>query len=167
VNPAFRIRKAEPRDGPAVLELVRALADFEHLPGPDDHAAQRIIDHGFGAHPCFEAILAEVERELAGFALYFFTYSTFAARPSLYLEDLFVRPEHRRQGIGSQLLHHLAAIAIERDCGRFEWTVLDWNESAQRFYQSLGAKVLPQWRICRIDDRSTLEALATGTQLRQ
>ncbi len=165
-SPAVRIRNADPKDGQALVALVRALAEFEHLPGPDEEAAQRLIQHGFGERRYFEALVAETDAataaEVAGFALYFTTYSTFLARPTLYLEDLFVRPEHRRKGIATNLLRRLAAIALERDCGRFEWSVLDWNVNAQRFYEELGAEVLPQWRICRIDDRAALARLANG-----
>ena len=162
----YRIRPAARSDLASIVGLIRALADFEHLPGPDEEAVARLEKHGFGPSPYFEALVVEVNEAVVGFALFFMTYSTFLARPSLYLEDLFVLPNHRRQGIATALFRRLAAIAVERDCGRFEWTVLDWNQSAQDFYTALGANVLPDWRICRIDRQTILTRLANGISSR-
>jgi GNAT superfamily N-acetyltransferase len=145
------IRAASPSDGAAFIALVRALAAFESLPAPDAAAAARLLDHAFGPRPRFELRVVELAGDLVAYAVFFETYSTFLARPSLYLEDLFVSEAVRGRGIGKALLVHLAGLAVERGCGRFEWTVLDWNENAQRFYRGLGARVLTEWQLCRLD----------------
>jgi GNAT superfamily N-acetyltransferase len=115
----------------------------------------------FGARPSCEAIVAELGGRSVGFALYFTTFSTFLCKPGIYLEDLFVEPAHRGAGIGKALLRSLASIAIERDCGRFEWRVLDWNEPSIRFYRSLGATLMPEWQLVRMT-RPEIAALAKG-----
>ena len=135
----FRIRPALPADGPVVVELIRGLADFEKLPGPDAAAEARFLEHAFGPQARFGLLVAEVEGRVRGYALFFETYSTFRAAPSLFLEDLYVDPDVRRRGIGRAFMLELARTAVARGCERFEWTVLDWNENAQRFYRSLGA----------------------------
>ena len=104
----------------------------------------------FGERPAAEALVAERGGEVVAFALFFTNFSTFLAQPGLYLEDLYVKPEHRGAGIGEALLKRLAQLAVERGCGRFEWSVLDWNENAIRFYERMGATVMPEWRICRV-----------------
>jgi GNAT superfamily N-acetyltransferase len=142
------IRAAEPRDLPSVVTLVRALAEYEKLQGPDDAAARRLADD-FAAGR-YSLLVAERDGALVGYALYFFTYSTFLARPSLYLEDLFVHPDARGGGIGERFMRALAKEAVARGCGRFEWTVLDWNVDAQKFYRRLGAEVLSTWWTCRV-----------------
>src|SRR5262249_34589361 len=106
---------------------------------------------GFGARRYYDALVAEMDGEIVAYAIYLETYSTFLARPTLYLEDVFVHPRVRRHGIGSAIMERLRAIAVERGCGRFEWTVLDWNEAAQRFYERIGAKRLAEWRVCRVE----------------
>ena len=111
---------------------------------------EKLHPHLFGPKPVVEALVGECEGEVMAFALYFTNFSTFLAKPGLYLEDLYVRPAHRRSGLGKLLLTRLAQIAVERDYGRFEWSVLDWNEDAIRFYENMGASVLPEWRICRL-----------------
>ena len=141
------IRAAEPRDLPSVVALVRALADFEKLEGPDDDAARRLADD-FGAGR-YSLFVAEQGGAIVGYALYFFTYSTFLAKPSLYLEDLFVHPGARGRGIGERFMRALAQVAVERGCGRFEWTVLDWNVDAQKLYEGIGAKLLGEWKLVR------------------
>jgi GNAT superfamily N-acetyltransferase len=113
-------------------------------------------DHLFGAHPCIEALLADHQGKSIGFALFFTNYSTFLTKPGLYLEDLFVISEYRGKGVGKAILSALARLALERNCGRLEWSVLDWNEPAIAFYQRMGATVLPDWRTCRV----TGEAIA-------
>ena len=153
---ASRVRAARPTDGPAFVGLVRALADFEKLPPPDDGAGSRLLEHAFGPAPRFELLVAEVDARVVAYAVFFPMYSTFRAESSLYLEDLFVHPDARRQGIGRALMHALAGLAVARGCVRFEWTVLDWNEGAQRFYRSLGANILREWYTCRLEG----EALA-------
>jgi len=150
LSSSVRIAPARPDDVPALFALVRALADFERLShlvsGGEDDLRQEL----FGVHPVIESVLAWDGARAVGFALYFHNYSTFLARRGLYLEDLFVVPEVRGRGIGRALVAHCARVAVTRGCGRFEWSVLDWNESAIRFYRSLGAEVLPDWRICRV-----------------
>ena len=155
------IRAAEARDLAAVVGLVRALADFEKLPGPDEAAARRLADD-FAAGR-YSLLVAEAGERVIGYALYFFTYSTFLAQASLYLEDLFVHPGARGRGIGARFMRQLATVAVARCCGRFEWTVLDWNVAAQEFYRSLGAELLPDWRTCRITG-AALTQLASSTQ---
>jgi GNAT superfamily N-acetyltransferase len=133
-----------------VFALVRALAEYERLShlvtGTEDDLRQEL----FGVHPVIEAVVAWVDDRAVGFALFFHNYSTFLARRGLYLEDLFVVPEVRGRGIGKALIAHCARVAVERGCGRFEWSVLDWNEPAIAFYRSIGAELLPDWRICRL-----------------
>lgn len=153
------IRRATPADGAAYIQLVRALAAFEALPAPDDAAAARLLEHAFGPRPRYELLVVELGGGLVAYAAFFETYSTFRAQPSLYLEDLFVREDARRRGIGEQLLRQLARLAVERGCGRFEWSVLDWNERARTFYRSLGARISTEWQLCRVDGEA-LTALA-------
>ncbi len=155
------IRAAAARDLPAVVGLVRALADFEKLPGPDEAAARRLTDDF--AQQRFSLLVAEAGGSVIGYALYFFTYSTFLARPSLYLEDLFVHPGARGRGIGERFMRTLAAEAVRRGCGRFEWTVLDWNVEAQRFYERLGAEVLPSWWTCRLTGDALTKLAASAS----
>jgi GNAT superfamily N-acetyltransferase len=149
-SPAISIRAAEPRDLEAIVRLIAGLAEFERLTHLLEVTPESLRPHLFGARPVAEALVVEKSERLVAFALFFTNFSTFLGRPGLYLEDLFVEPEHRGQGIGEALLTRLAQLAVERGCGRFEWSVLDWNENAIRFYERLGAKLLPDWRICRI-----------------
>jgi GNAT superfamily N-acetyltransferase len=149
----IRIRPARPADVADLHRLIRGLAEYERL---TDICVATEDDLGaalFGAVPAAEALIARPESNpelCAGFALFFYTYSTFLGRRTLWLEDLFVRPEFRGAGLGRRFLEVLAALARERNCGRFEWAVLDWNEPAIRFYRSLGATILPDWRIARV-----------------
>ena len=131
------------------MALVEALAAYEQLPRPDERAKQRLLEHAFTDPPKFELWLAELDGQVVAYAATFVTYSTFLAKPTLFLEDLFVHPTARRQGIGNAMMAHLEAIARQRDCGRFEWTVLDWNEGAQAFYRGFGAEILDGWRVVR------------------
>lgn len=142
------LRAATAADLPAVIELVRGLADYEKLPGPDEAAARRLADD-FGAGR-YHLLVAETDGRIVGYALYFFTYSTFLARPSLYLEDLFVHPDVRGRGVGGRFMRALAGEAVRAGCGRFEWSVLDWNVRAQKFYRSLGADIHEDWQLCRM-----------------
>jgi GNAT superfamily N-acetyltransferase len=153
------LRPATPADGPAYLGLVRALAVFEVLEPPDAAAAERLLRDAFGPRPRYELLLAELGGRVVAYAAFFETYSTFRALPSLYLEDLFVHEAARGRGIGTLLLSQLGWLALERGCGRFEWTVLDWNERARRFYRSLGANIQKEWQLCRVDGEA-LVALA-------
>ena len=147
---SFSIRPARLGDEHAIFTLVRALAEYEHLTHAVIGDAGQLARDLFGARPAAEALLVESAAGVVGFALFFGNYSTFLTRPGLYLEDIFVLPECRGQGMGKALLRAVARIADERGCGRLEWSVLAWNTSAIGFYESLGAKVLPDWRICRV-----------------
>jgi GNAT superfamily N-acetyltransferase len=144
------IRPGTKRDVTLIVELIRGLAEYERLLHEVEATAARIRRHGFGRPRYFETLLAEADGRAIGFALYFFTYSTFLARPSLYLEDLYVRPEARGRGAGKALLAELARIARRRGCGRMEWAVLDWNEPSIRFYESLGARLRKDWVLTRL-----------------
>ena len=150
------IRPAVPADVPLIQELIRGLAQYEHLLDVCVGTEEDLREHLFGARPYCEVLIAEGDAGPAGFALFFHNYSTFLARPGIYLEDLFVLPARRGAGVGHALLQRLAAIARERGCGRLEWAVLDWNEPAIGFYKRLGAKLLDDWTICRLEG----EALA-------
>ena len=146
----FALRPAEPRDLDAIVGLIGELAEFERLTHLLQVTPQTLEPHLFGARPVVEALVAEREGAVVAFALFFTNFSTFLGKPGLYLEDLIVDPAQRGQGIGQALLERLARIAVERDYGRFEWSVLDWNENAIRFYERMGATVMPEWRICRV-----------------
>jgi GNAT superfamily N-acetyltransferase len=150
VTPPFTLRGAEPRDLPAIVGLIGELAEFENLAHLMRATPDALHPHLFGERPLAEALVAEVDGRVVAFALFFTNFSTFLARPGLYLEDLYVQPAQRSRGIGRALLARLAGLARERGCGRFEWSVLDWNENAIRFYESAGATVMPDWRICRV-----------------
>jgi GNAT superfamily N-acetyltransferase len=148
----FLIRPARPEDGQLLVNLVRELAVYEKL---EQHARATPDDfrrHLFGPRPAAEAAVAEVEGEPIGFALWFSTFSTFRGQPGLYLEDIFVKPGFRGRGIGKGLLAAVARRAVERGCGRLEWSVLDWNAPAIGFYRSLGARPMDEWTVYRIDD---------------
>ena len=147
---AFTLRAAELRDVAPIVQLIRELAEFERLTHLLQVTPEKLRPHLFGEKPAAEAMVAEVQGQVVAFALFFTNFSTFLAQPGLYLEDLFVQPAHRGSGIGEALLTRLAALAVERGYGRFEWSVLDWNENAIRFYQRMGATMMPDWRICRI-----------------
>lgn len=149
-----RLRAAEPNDLDAIVALIGELAEFENLTHllevTPDKLRPHLFGHQPGERPVAECVVGEVGGEVVAFALFFTNFSTFLARPGLYLEDLYVRPAQRGTGLGKALLEHLGRLAAERGCGRFEWSVLDWNERAIRFYEGLGATVMPDWRICRI-----------------
>jgi GNAT superfamily N-acetyltransferase len=149
-------RPATPGDVPAILSFIRALADYEKLTHACIATERLLHEHLFGSHPAAEVLIAEVSGKPVGFALFFGTFSTFLAKPGIYLEDLFVVPEARGLGVGKALLLAVAKIAADRNCGRLEWTVLDWNEPAIGFYKKLGAVPLEDWTTYRV----TGEALA-------
>lgn len=155
------VRSATPADVPTLFDLIKQLAEYEKLSSAVTGDPISLEVHLFGYRPFVEAILAEWMGETVGFALFFPNYSTFLTKPGIYLEDLFVLPEHRGKGIGKALLGYVARLAIDRDCGRLEWSVLDWNEPAIGFYQRMGASVLPDWRICRVTGEN-LTNLASG-----
>ena len=146
----MHIRKAVRDDGAAYLELVRALAVYEKLDPPTDAACERLLTHAFGEPPMYELFVAEDEGPIVAYAVTFHTYSTFRALPTLFLEDLFVHPEARRRGIARAMIAHLQALAVERGCGRMEWTVLDWNTPAKDLYDAIGAEWLEAWQIRRL-----------------
>jgi GNAT superfamily N-acetyltransferase len=146
----FEIRGARPDDVPAIHAMIAALAEFERLSHLCVATERDIADALFGPRPAAEVLLATANGVPAGFALFFHSFSTFLGRRGLWLEDLFVLPEFRRRGAAQALLRALAGIAVERGCGRFEWAVLDWNTPAIDFYRTLGATVLPDWRIVRV-----------------
>ncbi|MBI3228771.1 MAG: GNAT family N-acetyltransferase [Burkholderiales bacterium] len=155
----FSIRPAQVKDIPAILEMIKELADFEKL-SHMVHATEESLQNAlFGEHPACEALVGCDQNEPIGFALFYHNFSTFVGKRGLHLEDLYVKPAYRSFGHGRDLLVEVARIAVARDCGRFEWVVLDWNDSAIDFYQGLGAEILPDWRICRITG-ALLEHLA-------
>jgi len=148
----YTLRAAQPADVPELLRLIHALAVYEKLEDMAVGTPELLQAALFGARPAAEAVIAERRGRSVGFALFFTTFSTFLCKPGIYLEDLFVEPEHRGAGIGKALLRHLAALACERGCGRLEWRVLDWNTPSIRFYESLGAALLPEWELVRMTE---------------
>ncbi|MDC8756343.1 GNAT family N-acetyltransferase [Janthinobacterium fluminis] len=149
-SPAFSIRPAQPADVAPIYSMILELAVFEKL----EHmvvATEAMLHEGlFGAKPACEAIVGVEDGEVVTFALFFHNFSTFLTRKGMYLEDLYVRQAHRGKGYGRQMLVALAQLALERNCGRFEWSVLDWNANAIKLYTGMGAELLPEWRICRV-----------------
>lgn len=143
------IRPATPADVPTIVCLIRALAEYEKLSFEVVLDEAKLNSHLFGPRPYAEALMAEADGKSVGFALFFHNYSTFEGKPGIYLEDLYVMPEYRGRGLGKALLVALAKLAVERDCGRVEWSVLDWNEPSIRFYESLGAVAKKEWIIYR------------------
>ncbi len=156
------IRPATPDDLPLIAELIRALADYEKLLHEvrfdDNDLASRL----FGPRPYAEVIIGEVDGVAQGFALFFHNFSTFEGKPGVYLEDLFVRPDARGSGLGKALLAELAQIAVDRDCARLEWSVLDWNDPAIGFYKALGAKPMDEWTVFRVDGAALSKLAGTG-----
>jgi GNAT superfamily N-acetyltransferase len=152
----FRIRDAAAADVGVILRLIRGLAEYERAPDAVTATEEDLLRDGFGDRPRFHVVLAEWDGAAVGYAFYFFNYSTWQGRPGLYLEDLFVVPEYRGWGIGKALLVHLARIAVEKGCARYQWQVLDWNEPAIRFYEAMGARVMREW----LDVRVTGDALS-------
>ena len=158
------IRRGTRRDVPTILALIRGLADYEKLLPECVATPAKLRRDGFGRRPYFHTLICRRGGRPVGFALYFFTYSTFLARPTLYLEDLFVLPAERGRGAGLALLRALARLAVRRGCGRMEWTVLDWNTPAQRFYRALGAGFRTEWMLTRLTGAplARLAGRATG-----
>jgi GNAT superfamily N-acetyltransferase len=146
----LRIRRGTRKDAATIVALIRGLAEYEKLAHECEATAALIRRHGFGRRRYFETLICERDGEAVGFALYFFTFSTFLARPSLYLEDLFVRPAERGRGAGRALLSALARIAVRKGCGRMEWAVLDWNTPSIGFYERLGARLRRDWILTRL-----------------
>ena len=144
------IAPATPDDVPVIREFIRGLAEYEKLAHRFAATEVNLRRTLFGARPYAEVLIARAGGEPAGMALFFHSYSTFLAKPGIYLEDLFVLPQHRGRGVGKALLRAVAQIARERDCARMEWSVLDWNEPAIEFYKRMGADVMTEWRMCRL-----------------
>lgn len=158
----LNIRPANVSDAGLILSFIRELAEYEREPQAVTATEEDLVRDGFGPAPKFRVVIAEWEGQPAGFALFFYNYSTWQGRPGLYLEDVFVRPEFRGRGIGKALLLHLARLAVEENCGRFQWQVLDWNTPAIEFYQSLGAKVMKEWLTMRVEGEA-LKRLAENS----
>jgi GNAT superfamily N-acetyltransferase len=156
------IRAATPADTAAIFALTYELAEFEQLTHLFAATQDDLHDALFGSRPSIEALVAESEERLVGYALFFHNYSSFVGKRGLYLEDVYVQPSQRGSGLGTAFLQRLAALAVERRCGRFEWTVLDWNQPAISFYEKMGATVLPDWRVVRVTGNA-LEQLAAGS----
>lgn len=157
------LRPAGPADVPVLFQLIQALAEYELLSHAVTGNADALYEHLFGSRPYAEAILVEYGGQAVGFALFFPNFSTFLTQPGIYLEDLFVLPEYRRQGIGKSILSYLAQVAVERGYGRLEWSVLDWNEPAISFYRRMGASILEDWRICRVTGESLTQLAAKAS----
>jgi len=170
MNPAkgpvqsLTIRRAQRSDAAALLQLIVALAEFEKLPPPDNEARQRLIEDGFGSRPRFECWLGcwNKEPQPVAYSLFFETYSSFLARPTLYLEDIFVLPAFRHRGIGTAMLEHCVGLSRERGCGRMEWTCLDWNTKAQAAYKQFGARQMREWFLYRLDLLKDAEGINHG-----
>ena len=150
MTPDFRIVPATVRDVPAIFEMIRALAEYERLAHAVSTSEDALREVLFGPSPAAEVVLGFEGAEPVGIAIFFHNFSTFLGKRGLYLEDLFVKPEYRGRGYGRRLLAHLAALAIERGCGRMEWSVLDWNTPAIGFYQKLGAVPMEEWTVFRL-----------------
>lgn len=147
----LKIRPAGKSDVALMVQFIRELAEYEREPHAATATEDDLLRDGWGPEPKFHCLIAEWDGVPAGFALYFYNYSTWQGRPGLYLEDLFVRPEYRGRGIGKAIFAHLARIAVRENCGRFQWQVLDWNQPAIDFYRSLGGKFLNEWITVRLE----------------
>ena len=158
------IRTATPEDIPQILAFIRALAAYEREPDAVTATEADLMRDGFGPNPFYFCLIAETDGRPAGFAFYFFNYSTWMGRPGLYLEDLFVHPEFRGLGIGKALLQKVAAIAVEKNCPRLQWEVLDWNTPAIDFYSAMGAEFLDTWRNVRVSGDALQRLAGSGQQ---
>jgi GNAT superfamily N-acetyltransferase len=157
-----QIRPAGHADVPEILAMVRELAEFEHLLHEAVATEDGLSDALFGPRPYAEVLIARVGDDVAGFALFFHNYSTFVGKPGLYLEDLYIRPAYRGQGCGKALLTRVAQLAVARGCGRFEWSVLDWNQRAIDFYHSIGARPMSDWTMMRVSGEALAKLGAAG-----
>jgi len=157
------LRPAEPSDVPLILQFIHELATYEREPHAVVATEADLLRDGFGERRFFHCLIAEEDGEPAGFAFYFFNYSTWRGRPGIHLEDLFVRPQFRGKGIGKALLAKVAEVAVDNQCARLQWDVLDWNQTAIDFYHSLGAKFLSEWRIMRVTGEALLALGTSGT----
>jgi GNAT superfamily N-acetyltransferase len=157
----LNIRPATAADAPLILDFIRALAEYERAPEKAIATEKDLLRDGFGPEPKFRVVIAEWEQTPAGFAFFFYNYSTWYGKPGLYLEDLFVKPEFRGKGIGKALLRHLAGIAVRENCYGMRWLVLDWNTPAIDFYKALGGEIMQEWLTVRVADEA-LQRLAEG-----
>lgn len=151
------IRKAQPQNVGTILQMIRGLAEYERAPHMAQATEADLLRDGFGPDPKFHCVIADWEGTPAGFALYFYNYSTWKGRPGIFLEDLFVWPQFRGKGIGKALLLHVAKIAVAENCGRYDWQVLDWNTPSIEFYEGLGAKRMKEWLPMRVEGNALLE----------
>jgi GNAT superfamily N-acetyltransferase len=160
------IRNASEADVAEILAFIRALAAYERAPDAVEATEADLRAHGFGPNPYFQCLIAEEDTKPAGFAFYFFDYSTWIGRPGIYLEDIFVYPEFRGRGIGKALLQRVAAIAVEKGCARLKWEVLDWNTPAIEFYSAMGATLMEEWRTMRVtgEELLRLAGVAAGAK---
>lgn len=158
----LKIRSAVPQDVPLIKQFIRDLAEYERAPEAAVATEEDLMRDGFGAEPKYRCLIAEWNGKPAGFGFYFYNYSTWQGRPGLYLEDLFVKPEFRGRGIGKALLLYLAKIAVDENCGRFQWQVLDWNTPAIDFYKSLGAEMMSAWLTMRVEGDAIRRLAATA-----
>ena len=156
-TPTITLRPATRADIPQILDFIRGLAEYEKLAHEAVATPALLEQHLFGERPAAEVVIAEADGTPAGFALFFHSFSTFLGQPGLYLEDLFVYPRYRGLGLGKRLMVHLARLALERGCGRFAWSVLDWNTPAIDFYRSIGARPMDEWTVQRIDGQALRE----------
>jgi GNAT superfamily N-acetyltransferase len=163
----LKIRPATAEDVPLILQFIRELAEYERDPQAAVATAEDLLRDGFGESPKFRVVIADWNGQPAGFAFFFYNYSTWQGRPGLYLEDLFVRPHFRGLGIGKALLVYLAQVAVRENCGRFQWQVLDWNTPAIEFYESLGAKVMKEWLTMRVDGEALLRLAQQSSKVKQ
>jgi GNAT superfamily N-acetyltransferase len=160
----LKLRTAQISDVPLILEFVRELAAYEREPDAAIATEADFIRDGFGPQKRFDCLIAEWEGQAAGFALWFYNFSTWRGRAGIHLEDLFVRPQYRGRGIGKALLLRVAAIAVEQNCPRLQWNVLDWNQTAIGFYEKIGATMLTEWRIMRVDNDALPQLAAKAEQ---
>jgi len=161
----FTINSATEPDVPILLAMIRELAEFEHLAHEVEVTAASLREALFGERPVAGALLARVDGHVAGYAVYYRTFSTFVGRAGVFLDDLYVRPEYRKRGIGRALLERVAAVDTEAGGGRFEWIALRWNENAFRFYRSLGAKVMDEWALLRMNSREVKNLVAAKVKV--
>ena len=158
----FQIEPATEIDVPVILSLIKGLAEYERLPHEVVATEETLRESLFGSRRVAEVVIGYAEKEPVGFAVFFHNYSTFLGRPGIYLEDLFVLPDWRRRGLGTKLLRYIASEAVARNCGRLEWSVLDWNEPAINFYKKLGARAMDEWTVYRVTG-DALQKLASAT----
>lgn len=154
-----------PQDVPLVVSYIKELAEYERDPDAAVATADDILHFAFSDHPLIHVVMAEWEGKPAGFALWFYNFSTWEGKAGIYLEDLYIRPEYRRNGIGKALLIHLARVAVQNNCTRFVWQVLDWNEPSINFYRQMGAKTMDAWLTCRVEKESLVELANQQSEL--